>query len=190
MAALEEPTGTELEPLDKARHTPKEILTGLTAMAINGGDSELAAGQLHELVGISLHPRTLRHWRARYPNRYAKACEEHAPAIEAKVLHLHREIATQAAQGVLKAIRVENRRLDYGQVDNAARSAKDLSTAAAIAVDKVHAITGRPTNIVEHRNADQILRELQAFRLIEDNITDADVIDEEPQATPQSRALP
>lgn len=154
---------TDLEPLHSyADHTPEIIQAALVAMARCGGHAGRAVEQL-AVAGINVHPRSVNRWRHQYPQRYAKACNEHAPDIEASVLHLHREIAAQSAHTILKAIRLEDRRIDYGQVDNAARSAKDLATTAGIAVDKVLSLTGRPTNIHEHRTPEQAFKRLQSL---------------------------
>jgi hypothetical protein len=157
-----QPTTNELEPLNRCTYDPEQVTTALTMVALAGGNCERAAGRLHE-AGFHVHPSVLRYWRANYPNRYAQAAQDVAPQVEANVVHLHREIASQSAETVLKAIRLEERRLEHGKVENAARSAKDLSTAAAIAVDKVLALTGRPTSIHEHRTPEQAMKRLQTL---------------------------
>lgn len=155
---------TELEA--RSSYTPEQITQGLTALALAGGNSVTAEAQLAEL-GCPIPARTLCAWRTdQHPERYRDICNEVAPQIEARVIHLQRELAVRATETALLAADLERDRLSKGDVKDAASSARNLSTVAGIAVDKIMSLTGRPTSVIEHRTVDESLNKLKRLGLV------------------------
>lgn len=167
----------------RSRYTPEQITTGLTVLALCGGDAARAEAQLAE-QGTPVPKSTLKDWRETFhPERYREISHELAPRIEEQVVHLQREIATTASRAALKALALESERLDAGQVKDAAASARNLSTVAGIATDKILSLTGRPTSVIEHRTVDESLKRLERLGLVVDSTaTELDPSDAETQA--------
>lgn len=154
---------TELEPLEHERWTPDQIVAGLTALALNGGNASRAAEQL-QAAGLEISHDTLTRFKnSRFPRRYRDACDRLAPQVENVVVNYHRELAVQAAHAAQRAVALETERLAAGEVKDAAKSAQNLATTAGIAVDKVLSLTGRPTSITEHRTPEQAFKRLQSL---------------------------
>jgi hypothetical protein len=166
-----------------SQYSAEQITNGLTAVALCGGNCVQAAEQL-KAAGTPIPENTLYDWRNhRHAERYREISNELAPKIEAHVVDLQRELATRAARAALLAVDLEHKRIALGEVKDASTSARNLATVSGIAVDKIMSLTGRPTSIIEHRNADQILRELQAFGYVDGTAEDV------PEAeTPQTQA--
>lgn len=161
-------TTAQLE--SRSRYTPEQITAGLTVLALCGGDAARAEAQLTE-QGQRVPDSTLQAWRDTFhPERYRDICTDLAPQIEARVVHLQRELAVRATEGALLAANLERTRIENGEVKDAASSARNLSTVAGIAVDKILSLTGRPTSITEHRNADQVLGRLERLGLLKADV--------------------
>lgn len=150
-------------PRGGRRYSPEEITHGLTCLATNGGNAVQAAEQLAQL-GLDIPSRTLYYWRSElHPDRYRDICEEIAPQIEQRVVHLQRELAVRATNAALQAVDLEHKRIALGEVKDAAASARNLSTVAGISVDKILSLTGRPTSITEHRTPEQAMKRLKTL---------------------------
>lgn len=161
--ATDSTDSTDLEPLTTERYDPETVQQALTAVALAGGNSVKARKQLLA-AGIDVPESTLKYWRTeRFPARYRQACDELAPQIEAAVVGLQRELAVRASSAALDAIDLETDRIANGDVKDAAGSARNLSTSAAIAVDKVLSLTGRPTVIHGDKTGDALLKELRGL---------------------------
>lgn len=133
---------------------------------MNGGNALRSQKQLAE-QGVKVEDNTLTAWRDRFSNRYADICARHARQIEEVVVQTQREVALAASRTVRLAIEKAHERLERNEDREPARTAQALQTTTGIAVSKILELTGRPTAVVEHRSADEILRRLQAMQVIE-----------------------
>ena len=106
-----------------------------------------------------------------YYEPFQKRRAELAPKLEAKLVG---DLLTNAqrittAEGYCIE-QVENQ-LREGECKDPARTMRDLSQVRTQAIDKRLALEGRPTQISEHRNVDEILRALQAKGLVDTETT-------------------
>jgi hypothetical protein len=150
---------TELAKRNRT-YTPQQIDRALLELVVSG--SSVTARKRLAAQGLVVSDRTLRDWRLRYTDRYAEIAERHAPEVERVIVQDARELAHLAAQVERKALAKELEALDNG-VKDASASARNAATVAGINLDKVLAYTGRPKAIVEHRQVDDIVRELQTI---------------------------
>lgn len=138
-------------------YAPHEIDKALTTLAYYGGNSLRASAEL----GIS--DRTLRLWRAdTHRDRYLEIAEREGPRLEALA-------ANQARELILRSSTVEHRILDALEaatddeheglkpkdVTELAGALQRLTTSKGINTTKLLELTGRPTQVVEHRDPKQ-----------------------------------
>lgn len=138
-----------------------DIERGLTALAVLG-DTEKAAKR------TGLKARTIRHWRNVHAERYEHIVANRARLIDQACIEEFRTIVQEAAEVTLIAVRAERKNLEAGRTREPGQSALNMAKTAAQMADKVAMMEGRPTTIVEHRNADDILRALEAKGLVVD----------------------
>lgn len=151
--------------MGKSSYTPAEVDTGLLAL-ITYGSSNRAADE------CGIPAQTLREWRKTRAERLAELQAEHGPAIEQALVHAARSIALSAAAATSDAIEGAHQDILNGDVKDKAAAARNLQTTGAIAIDKLLALTGRPTQITEHRSADDYLRKLESLGIIEGTATE------------------
>lgn len=154
-----------------SRYTDHEIERGLTALALAGDNSPRAS----KLTGVP--QKTLRNWRTAHPERYNEIRVERAREIDQLCISEFRDIALNANRATLNAVELERKRINTGEVRDASASARNLATTAAIATDKIALMEGRPTQIVEHRGSEDIMRGLTALGIVTtaEPITDAEI---------------
>jgi hypothetical protein len=152
------------------RHSPHDIERGLTALAIEGNSLKAA-----ETTGYS--SRTIRDWAAKHHERLAAITQQRAQLIDQACIEEFRQIVLNGTRATQSAIEAAREEIANGQVRDAAATARNLATASAIAADKIALMEGRPTQIIEHRSSDDVLRDLERGGFI-----DAQAIeDTEPQ---------
>lgn len=143
------------------RFTEHERQLALTELALSGGNCGLAERRL-AARGVN-HPgeRTLRDWKTRHADQYEKAVELVQGKISEFIARDQEEIALRTAPVVIEAVEATRRQIAEGKCDRPSTAARDLATVTGIAVDKGQLLRNRPTQIVESRNAEEILRRLQ-----------------------------
>jgi hypothetical protein len=144
-----------------AAHTDTDIERGLTALAVLG-DAEKASKQ------TGYNARTILSWRDRHPDRWAHIETNRARIIDQACIDEFRTIVQEAADVTLLAVRKERENLVAGRTREPGQTALNMAKTAATMADKVAMMEGRPTAIVEHRNADDILRGLEKRGLVVD----------------------
>ena len=138
-----------------------DVDRALLALSVNGGNVQAARRDLVATCGSSAPSEdTIKVWREKYPNRYLYHATENSRTIEDRIAITQRELVTGAADAAKVAVALEHERLLAGEVKDAASSARNLQTVAGIGVTKILEITGRPTQIVEHRKPEDIVRRL------------------------------
>jgi hypothetical protein len=171
------------------RYTPQDIERGLTALAITGNSQR--AAEMTGLSDRTLrkwseqHAQRLDVIKAQRAPLIDKACIDEfrnvvltaangtLEAVELTRTHLaHDKNLPQRAQDLLERLATEqdpderkSLLTQYQQlapkVRDTSQAAKNLATTAAIASDKIALMEGRPTSIIEHRSADDILKGLE-----------------------------
>jgi hypothetical protein len=119
--------------------------------------------------GATVTVDTLRVWRDRDPFisvRYEKRRTELAPQLEPIFANDLLDNARRAALVISLAIEKTKELLEAGEVRDPSRVARDLSQVMAQSVEKRQTIQGHPTQIVEHRDVAEIVRQLVALGVV------------------------
>lgn len=101
---------------------------------------------------------------------------ELAPRLEAKLADDMLSNALRATNAEAFCIEKVEEQVRRGEVKDPARVARDLSQIRTQAIDKRLALQGRPTQIVEKRNTDEIIRKLQSMGVLQ--VEDATVVED------------
>jgi hypothetical protein len=133
-----------------------EIDRALATLVACGGSVTAAAEQLE------MSDRTLRSWRTKHAVRYAELHDKVAPQIEDELVRAARSTALLAFDTTRLGVEKTREALEADKVKDPAAATRNIATTGAILTDKLLALTGRPTAITEHRNPDQLLKDLQA----------------------------
>jgi hypothetical protein len=160
------------------RHSPHDRERGLTALAIEGSSRRAS-----QLTGYS--DRTIRDWAQTYPEQYAQIKERRAALIDQACIEEFRQIVLNGTRATQSAIAAAQEDLDAGNTRDPAATARNLATASAIAADKIALMEGRPTQIIEHRSSDDVLRDLERGGFI-----DAQAIEDTEEQNPTSPLTP
>jgi hypothetical protein len=100
-------------------------------------------------------------------DRYEQRRTELAPLLESMFANDLLDTAMLAQRVETLAIHKTRELLEAGRISDPSKVARDLSQVATQAVDKRLAIQGRPTTIVEHRDVNEILRQLEAMKVVQ-----------------------
>jgi hypothetical protein len=129
---------------------------GLLALALGGGSLRRAAA----MSGIS--ENTLKEWRGRFREEYERVCRDVAPRLEAIVVN--ECYARVIALGELETLAMEKLEAALANNEIPARdlpgALRNITTSKAINVDKILALSGRPTQVIEHRSMPAIYERL------------------------------
>lgn len=145
-------------------YTEQEIVRGLNALIAFGGSPTAASKALREAFDLEVPVSTLRKWRdATHAERYSKLQADHSAQIEEAMVRDTRDLARAAGlaerlavEKVIEELESGNSRLDPSQ------AAVNMSKVKQSNIDKMLALTGRPHQIVENRNAGEIIRALES----------------------------
>lgn len=159
------------------RFTEEERQRGYVAVAIAGGNCEEAARLLaQDEDSPDITASTLKRWvRVTNVAEYEQVRERIMPRIQARVAAASEDIAIRAVEKeaeLLEALDVK--RLEPRDVGTALRS---VSVTAGIATDRTLKLRGQPTQIIEHRDASEILDKMkQRIGPAEAEIVDAEEV--------------
>lgn len=143
------------------RYAPHDVERGLTALAITGNSLKAA-----EMTGYS--DRTIREWHNKHAARFQAIEAKRAHLIDQACIEEFRAIVLEGARATKSAIAAAHQDINNGNTRDPAATARNLATASAIAADKIAIMEGRPTSIVEHRSADDIIKRLEALGVVVD----------------------
>lgn len=139
-------------------YAPHEIDRALTTLAYYGGNTARAGQEL----GMS--DSTLRLWRREtHRERYLEICEREAPKLEALAANQAREIIVRSAEvehGILDRLTAQDEDTTSKELSELAGALQRLTTSKGINTTKLLELTGRPTQIVEHRDPKQAAQAL------------------------------
>lgn len=135
-------------------------------MALCDGNTRKASERL-ALRGAEIPYRTLQEWKTSRASRYADIRER-------TLAQVHERMAAECEALVEAEAKVEWDLVKHlgGNIEelnpkDAAGAIRNMATARGINTDKRAVLRGQPTEIVEHRNADDLLRRLQSMGIIE-----------------------
>lgn len=148
------------------QYTLAEQTRGLMALVACAG-SVTAAARALEQQGCPIPAATLRSWMQTRRDEYDELREHHAQQLEDEAKRQLRETMVLAGAVQRKAIELAEERLDQRKDIAPAQTAAALAKVAASAADKLLALTGRPTQITEHRTLEEIVRPLVASGVLE-----------------------
>lgn len=149
-----------------APFSQEEIDQALTAMVAYAGKAHTAVKYLATNGNPDLRVPTgvtLLDWsRTTHWERYEQIRETWAAKVELTVANDMRDAAREAIEVQRIAVEKTRERLEAGRDDDPARSAANLARVASTNTDKLLSLTGRPSQITESRNVNEILRSLVA----------------------------
>lgn len=145
--------------------TEDQITKGLNALLAFGGSPAAASKALKQAFDLVIPGSTLKVWRdSTHADRYTALQDEFGGQIEQAIIRDTRDLTRAAVQVERMAIEQAYEALDHGTVrpEVAAQIALNMSKIKQSNIDKLLALTGRPQQITEHRNANEIIRALAA----------------------------
>ena len=153
-------TGTKPGTKIGHRATKIEIDEALVALIAFGGHADRAAEHLLENGFRKVSGATLRYWRDRHRPRFLELSEKHAPQLERHMIQNALATAELANQAENAAIEKALDQIKTGDVKDASQMAKNFATVKGINVDKALILMGRPSTIVGHQSAEDLMKKL------------------------------
>lgn len=142
----------ELEVSEEATARERAFI----GLALAGDNAQRAAEQL------GMPASTLRDWRREHRPEYERVRKELAPKLEATVVAEMYAFVIEAGRVKRLALEATAQAIEDGEIrgKDLPSALKSISIAEAVAVDKILVLSGRPTSVVEHRSAQEIVAEL------------------------------
>jgi hypothetical protein len=157
-----------------ARFNDEEIDTALLTLALCSGTSRRASAELGA-VGIDVDQSTLHRWRtALHTRRYERLYKEQLPRIGERVALRCEELAESQADLAARLVRAIDEKLPDIPARDLPGALRNVETAKAINVDKSALLRGKPTQIVERRDAGELIRRLNALGVIDSTAEEED----------------
>lgn len=163
-----------------------QVDEALLALAAWGGDALAACRYLESRGRRAPRSDQLRGWaRCTHLERYEALRNQLAEQAEQQLANEMRDVSRMAIDATRVAIEKAMGRLDLGRDDDPARSAANLAKVSQVSLDKMLALTGRPTVIHGSREPDEILRKLVAMGVLKapddepEQIAEASVVGDE-----------
>jgi hypothetical protein len=146
-----------------ARHGQKEITYALTALAFRAGNYSQAVGDLKK-QNIHIVKETLERWATEmyvedYNNIVANFKETYEEEAVASMRQIIRESSAAEAEAVQRTMDTIQGTDD---AKNAAQAAYYMSQVKKNSLEKLRLLTDKPTEIVEDRTPEMIMRNLVA----------------------------
>lgn len=136
----------------RKRFSPVEIDSALAVLASSG-----SSFQASEITGIP--SSTLRDWKVEHADRYREIQEREAPKLEAIAASQAREIIIRAGETEHSLLDLLNARIEGDaptkELSEIAGTLQRVTTSKGINGTKLLELTGRPTQIIEHRDPKQ-----------------------------------
>lgn len=127
------------------------------ALAMSGGNVTEASR------ATGLNVATIANYRERHPDEWADVQKEMAPAIEKAVVAEMHGFIVETGRVKRKALEQIDRALDAGTLAprDLAAALRNVAASEATAIDKSLALSGRPSSVVEHRSATELMDRLE-----------------------------
>ena len=158
----------ELERIVSRDYDHDTVDMALLQLVLNDYNVTKTCRDLEAHAGVKIPRKTLSQWRDRYPRRLQFHATQSARELEERIVTKQRAIASAALDVVHDAIEKEAVRVKAGDVRDMSAAARNMATTSAIATDKLLAMTGRPSAIVQHeRKPEQIIERLRELGVVE-----------------------
>lgn len=149
------------------RYTPEEIERGLHAVALAGGNASRAHDEL-KAQGLAVSRQTLHKWATElHADRYEHVRLEVLPRIYGKIAQETEDLTRRYAKAEHKTLDRYEEELPNLKAGEVASALRNLATSRGISTDKANVLRDRPTAIVEHKSASEILRRLTEIGVID-----------------------
>lgn len=165
----------ELERIVSRDYDHDTVDMALLQLVLNDYNVSKTCRDLEAHAGVKIPRKTLSQWRDRYPRRLQFHATQSARELEERIVTKQRAIASAALDVVHEAIEKEAVRVKAGDVRDMSAAARNMATTSAIATDKLLAMTGRPSAIVQHeRKPEQIIERLKELGVVEGTAEEVD----------------
>lgn len=147
-------------------HNVIERQKALTILCLRAGDTKQAALDL-QAQGFAVDQKTLTQWKRQYSNEYNELSERYKSEIEEQVIRGLRETIVMAENAERAAVEIALSELQKSKVSlnlrptDAAITANNLANIKSKSIDRLLTLTGRPSSIIESRDAETLLRKLE-----------------------------
>ena len=151
------------------------------ALSMAGGNQAEAVRAVEGLT-----KEALGRYVKRYPEEYEEVRRNLAPQIEAAVVEEMRAFIVQAGRVKSKVLDRIDRALDEDAIPerDLHNTLRNVAGSQGTAVEKTLSLSGRPSQVVEHRSATELLERLQKLGALKRPGHDADATAVEIPATP------
>jgi hypothetical protein len=152
-------------------------LTAIAAYPDTTEASEFLQAE-HELIAS---PRKLEVFAQYQSQSLQEVRQRLAPVKEAKLRHDLQDTAGMATAVTQAAIQRTGELLEEGRIQDPAKAARDMSQVMTQSVDKRALLEGKPTQIVQKRSTEEILRALESKGVVqrpEIDLPEAEVVED------------
>jgi hypothetical protein len=155
----------------------EDIERGLTAIVLAGGSDERARRALAD-QGHRIPRETLRDWRAKHADRYEQLRVDLSGSVAQRIASEAEALAVQYAEKEAEVLAS----LDAEQIAKLAPkersdTLRNLAVSKSLQLDKVASpLRGRPTQILERRTPEDLLRQIDAIVGNAVDITDSSAL--------------
>jgi hypothetical protein len=145
-------------------YSDEDVIAGM--LAVIGNTSYPDAVRALKADGRDVSEETLRRWcKDTKSVQFEKLREEWGGKIEAQLASNFLDNARYAAQIERQALEAVQKSLDNNTAREPAKIARDVSQVKSQSVDKRLALQGRPTQITERRDLNEIVRALVGMKV-------------------------
>lgn len=144
----------------KTIYTAEERTRALVCLASRAGNARRTARDLKE-QGLEIAESTLRGWRD--SDEYETIRSKYGHKLEEFMINELRERMVEQAEVERLALEKTRAALEAGDIKDPARTMRDIAHAKSQNIDKLRVMTGRPTDITEHRSLDELVKALAAL---------------------------
>lgn len=143
----------------KSKYTPETVTTALMALVVTANPRE--ASQQLAAQGIEVPHGTLNNWRSdTHAEQYQALAAKYGTELEKHAVHNALVIQQAATEVQMLAIQQSKAALESRKDSSPSQTALNMGKVIAGAQDTHAKLTGRPTAVIEFRNADEALDSL------------------------------
>jgi len=143
----------------KSKYTPEVVTTALMALVTTANPREASAALKDQ--GIDVPHGTLSNWRSdTHAARYAELAKKYGTELEKHAVHNALVIQQAATDVQMLAIQRSKEALESRRDSSPSQTALNMGKVITGAQDTHAKLTGRPTAVIEFRNADDALDSL------------------------------
>lgn len=164
----------------KGGYTIQDVEKALHCLAWNGGNANATSIQLSEEFKLNVTAQTLRNWqKSLFPRRYVEIQRQLRGEINHKTAALFMENAQRSGQvreEMISRLADEHQELPVKELPNAIKA---LAVTSDVDVKGAALLRGEPTEIVQDRTPEEIVRKLQSLNVLPEDEVDAEIVEED-----------